>query len=83
MRRFWSFMAILTVLGLVFIALPQLPYLSFTKMDGVFSILWLFMAGCAILGHAGELRKRPKKRTAQYKLREPKVPNRTRVRGSS
>ncbi|MBS3949544.1 MAG: hypothetical protein KGZ53_02595, partial [Peptococcaceae bacterium] len=65
MRKLWSFIAILAVFGMLIIALPQLPSISFTRADGLFSVFWLVLAGCVMAGQSQELRRKRKKRSAK------------------
>lgn len=80
-RKIWAFVGTLSVFGLVFIALPQLPTLSLSRWDGLFSVAWLLLASLIFMGHGTELLKtRPKKKrnVATVSLRPPR-----RVRGQS
>lgn len=85
-RKVWSFVGALSVLGLVFVALPQLPALSLTRWDGVFSLAWLLLASCVLVGHSRELfrvRPRKKRNVAIVSLRPPRRVQPHRMRGQS
>ena len=83
LRKVWSFVAILAVLGMLFIALPHLPSMSFTTWDGVFSVAWLGLAGCVIAGQSLELRRKRKRPAAKLPLRQPKPITYRRTRADS
>jgi len=82
-KKLWSLVAILSVLGMVYFALPELSPANLHTGEGLFSLAWLVLAGFALIGHGLELRKtrgrkkkmaqvalRPLKRFDQHSLRE-------------
>jgi len=85
-KKLGSLVAVLAVLGMFYFALPRLSPANLHTGEGLFSLAWLVLAGCVLIGHGLELRKirGRKKKMAIVSLRPPKTlghtPNRERQR---
>lgn len=83
MKKAWSTVALVVLIGMLLYAFPKLPEISLTGWDGLFSVAWLGLAGCVAVAHVRRLKMPKRQKYATMKMRKPKkiVHKQQRLRG--